>query len=157
YADDFASNWKVGRSLMLLGTMGTGKTHLACAIIQQVLRTEGLAGATARYITAPDLILGVKDTFGRKGKSESEVYESLHAPDLLVIDELGAQGGTEYELGLLHEVIDRRYREMRPTVVVSNMSAQEVAKYIGDRAVDRLRENGGKAVGFTWGSARREV
>ncbi|HGW5898137.1 TPA: ATP-binding protein, partial [Pseudomonas aeruginosa] len=39
YADDFASNWKVGRSLMLLGTMGTGKTHLACAIIQQVLRT----------------------------------------------------------------------------------------------------------------------
>ncbi|MEG6719092.1 ATP-binding protein, partial [Pseudomonas aeruginosa] len=84
--------------------------------------------------------------------TELDALEELAGFDLLEIDELGAQSGTEFDLGLLHEVIDRRYREMRPTVVVSIMSAQEVAKYLGDRAVDRLREIGGKAVGFTWGS-----
>ncbi|MBW5465953.1 ATP-binding protein, partial [Pseudomonas aeruginosa] len=108
--------------------------------------------------SASEIIRVAKGAMNRAAKyTERDALEELAGFDLLVIDELGAQSGTEYELGLLHEVIDRRYREMRPTVVVSNMSAQEVAKYIGDRAVDRLRENGGKAVGFTWGSARREV
>ncbi|MDV7919996.1 ATP-binding protein, partial [Pseudomonas aeruginosa] len=95
--------------------------------------------------SASEIIRVAKGAMNRAAKyTERDALEELAGFDLLVIDELGAQGGTEYELGLLHEVIDRRYREMRPTVVVSNMSAQEVAKYIGDRAVDRLRENGGK-------------
>ncbi|MNI63073.1 DNA replication protein DnaC [compost metagenome] len=74
--------------------------------------------------------------------------------DLLVIDEVGAQKGSEYELGLLHEVIDRRYQLVRPTVVVSNLAANTLGQFIGVRALDRLRQNGGQAVGFSWSSMR---
>ena len=71
-----------------------------------------------------------------------------------VIDEIGAQKGSEYELGLLHEVIDRRYQLVLPTVVVSNLPANALDQFIGDRALDRLRQNGGQAVGFSWSSMR---
>jgi DNA replication protein DnaC len=76
---------------------------------------------------------------------------------LLVVDEVGAQAGTAYELGVLHEVIDRRYQLVLPTVVVSNLAAADLGRYIGDRALDRLREGGGQAVGFSWTSARGAV
>jgi DNA replication protein DnaC len=75
----------------------------------------------------------------------------------LVIDEVGAQAGSAYELGILHEVIDRRYQFVLPTVVVSNLMAADLGRYIGDRALDRLRESGGQAVGFSWASARGAV
>ncbi|CAH0649884.1 DNA replication protein DnaC [Pseudomonas sp. Nvir] len=74
--------------------------------------------------------------------------------DLLVIDEIGAQKGSEYELGLLHSIIDRRYQSVLPTVVISNLNADGLKSYIGDRALDRLRQNGGQQVGFTWESKR---
>ena len=77
--------------------------------------------------------------------------------DLLVIDEVGAQAGTHYELSVLHEVLDRRYQLVKPTVVVSNMDAKELGQYIGERALDRLRENKALLAGFTWASERRRA
>ncbi|MNJ56206.1 DNA replication protein DnaC [compost metagenome] len=74
--------------------------------------------------------------------------------DLLVIDEIGCQKGSEYELGLLHNIIDRRYQAVLPTVLISNLDPDGLKAYIGDRALDRLRQNGGKVVGFTWSSMR---
>ena len=77
--------------------------------------------------------------------------------DLLVIDEVGAQAGTHYELSVLHEVLDRRYQLIKPTVVVSNMDARGLGQYIGERALDRLRENKALLAGFTWESERRRA
>ena len=74
--------------------------------------------------------------------------------DLLLIDELGAQGGTEFERQSLHQIIDTRYRNMRPTIVTSNLPSGKLSAYIGDRALDRLRENGGQAITFDWESSR---
>lgn len=86
--------------------------------------------------------------------SDRDLLIELAGFDLLVIDEVGAQAGTAYELGLLHEVIDRRYQLVVPTVLVSNLAAEDLSRYIGDRALDRMRQNGGQAVGFTWSSMR---
>ena len=60
YAENFDQNWEAGRSLILLGTMGTGKTHLASAIIQEVIKADALGGANALYTTASDIIRSVK-------------------------------------------------------------------------------------------------
>ncbi|MNV94545.1 DNA replication protein DnaC [compost metagenome] len=89
--------------------------------------------------------------------SDRDVLEELASFDLLVIDEIGAQSGSAYELGVLHEVIDRRYQLVLPTVVVSNLVTADLARYIGDRALDRLRQAGGQAIGFNWASARGAV
>lgn len=87
--------------------------------------------------------------------TEEDVLEELGGFDLLVIDEVGASRGSDWEVQLLHEVIDRRYQAVRPTIVVSNLTTTDLKDYIGERALDRLRQGGGDLVGFTWASVRR--
>lgn len=152
YVDQFEENYRVGRSLILSGNVGTGKTHLATGMVQQVIREFG---AMAVIVSAAEIIRIAKGAMVRGADyTERDVIGELAGLDLLVIDEVGAQKGSEYELGLLHEVIDRRYQLVRPTVVVSNLAANTLGQFIGVRALDRLRQNGGQAVGFSWSSMR---
>lgn len=155
YVHGFERNWELGRSMMLLGDVGTGKTHLGCAIAQQVIRSYG---ASARYTMAIEIIRDIKMTFDKKSEqTERDVYASLLAPDLLVIDEVGVQHGSDFERQVLFEVIDSRYRQLMPTIVISNLGLAGLRKCLGDRAVDRLTDAGGPAVLFTWSSARGEA
>jgi DNA replication protein DnaC len=124
-------------------------------MVQAVIREHG---AQAVIATAAEIIRVFKSTMDRSAEySERDVLEELSSFDLLVIDEVGAQSGSTYELGVLHEVIDRRYQLVLPTVVVSNLVTVDLARYIGDRALDRLRQAGGQAIGFNWVSARGAV
>lgn len=156
YVDAFAENFEVGRSMMLLGQVGTGKTHLATGILQQVIRNFGSQGLIGSYTTAGGIIRSVKDTFGNRDRSESAVYAELVSPHLLVIDEIGVQHGTDFERTVLFEVINVRYEQRKPTIIVSNLGMNDLRQCLGDRAVDRLRE-GGLAVLFRWASARGEA
>lgn len=163
YADNFGEHYRAGRNLLMTGNVGTGKTHLACGIIQQLVRQEN---AVAVITTAAEIIRVFKRSMARdSGYTEGDVIDELASFDLLVIDEVGAQAGTAYELGMLHEVIDKRYQLVKPTVLVSNLPATSkqgadgkvapsLEQYIGARALDRLRENDALLAGFTWASAR---
>lgn len=155
FAEDFEQNWRKGRSMMLLGDVGTGKTHLACAITQYVIRHFGVV---ARYTSALAIIRDVKATFGKASEvSERQVYDSLRTPDLLVIDEIGVQHGSDFERQVLFEVINSRYERLQPTIVISNLGIAGLRSCLGDRAVDRLSESDGPVVLFTWSSARGDV
>lgn len=152
YVDQFRENYDAGRCLLLLGNFGNGKTHLGCAILRAVVTRYG---ATALYAPAPDIIAAIKTSFGRgSDTTEQSIHAELTRVDLLLIDELGAQGGTEFERQSLHQVIDTRYRNLLPTIITSNLPGNALSTYIGDRALDRLRENGGEAIAFDWASAR---
>lgn len=161
FAENFPEHYQAGHSLLLVGNVGTGKTHLGSAIAQRVIRTHG---AQAVIVSAAQIIRVAKGSMARNAQyTERDVIEELAGFDLLVIDEVGAQSGTEYERGLLHEVIDQRYQQVLPTVLISNLSADAAAAadgeltlqdFIGERALDRLRQ-GGRAVRFTWDSARK--
>lgn len=155
YAVNFGEHFQAGRNLLLCGNVGNGKTHLASGIVQYVIRQHR---AVAVITTAAEIIRVFKRSMARDaGFTEGDVINELASFDLLVIDEVGAQAGTHYELSVLHEVLDRRYNLVRPTVVVSNLNAQGLSQYIGERALDRLRENKALLVGFTWESARGRV
>jgi DNA replication protein DnaC len=154
YVEAFAENFPLGRCVMLLGQVGTGKTHLACGVLQQVMRNFGTQGLIGRYATAGGIIRSVKETFGARDKTESDVYADLIAPHLLVIDEVGVQHGTDFERTVLFEVINGRYEQMKPTIMLSNLGMAELRQCLGDRAVDRLRDKGGLVVLFRWESAR---
>lgn len=155
YAEGFEKHAMDGRALMLLGDIGCGKTHLACAILQHVVRHEGRTGL---IVTAESITQAVTDSFrSNSGPSKSELILELACVDLLVIDEVGfhtPKPGKDFTPSLLHEVIDARYQRVRPTVVVSNQTAATLHEFIGPRAADRLRENGGLLAPFTWASAR---
>ena len=74
--------------------------------------------------------------------------------DLLIIDEVGVQRGTDYEKDIMFDVINDRYENLRPTIILSNLSVEETKAHLGERVFDRLRENGGKAFLLNWNSYR---
>ncbi|MCE0981671.1 ATP-binding protein [Pseudomonas monteilii] len=151
YAEQFPENFRAGRSLLLTGNVGCGKTHLASAIVRTVVAD----GAAALIIPAGEIVsIARASMVPGSGYTDRDVVVHLGGLNLLVVDEVGCQKGSEYELGLLHSIIDRRYQAVLPTVLISNLGAESLKTYIGDRALDRLRQNGGQQVGFTWSSMR---
>lgn len=156
YADSFDVAAKTGRSLILRGNPGTGKNHLAVAITRQVLT----AGYTALHATAYEIVCRIRETWGRRQpgeQTEQGITRAFGEVDLLVIDEVGRQYGTEGEQIHLFHVIDARYRLMKPTIVISNKRLDEIRAYLGDAALDRLREGGGELVSFNWRSHRGRI
>ena len=151
YAANFGHNYKLGRSLILCGKAGTGKTHLSCAL----LRSLAHKGITGKYITVYRAVQEVRETYGSRDVSELRAIEAFTSPDLLVLDEIGAQYGTDSEHLILFTIINGRYEAMKPTIVISNLNVDGMKKYLDERGYDRLRENGGSVLVFDWGSHRQ--
>jgi DNA replication protein DnaC len=149
FAANFEQHRRNGTVVVFSGKPGTGKSHLATAIGQEVLQT-----GTVLYVSAIDAVRMVRDTW-RKGseKSETQVLEMLASLDLLIIDEVGVQYGTEAEQVTLFDIIDKRYRDQMPMILLTNLNTAEMKKFLGDRSYDRLRE-GGKWIAFDWESQR---
>jgi DNA replication protein DnaC len=152
-------NPEAGGGLWLIGPPGTGKTHLGSAMVQHVIRERRM---WACVLSAREIITMLRASWGRKVVSNSwdwvpqtteEIVEHLGNVALLVLDEVGNSFNTEAEQVQLFDVIDLRYKLCRPTVVISNLPAQEMKKSLGDRSYDRLRE-GARVLQCTWTSAR---
>jgi DNA replication protein DnaC len=155
YAECFEHVRKHGTGLILCGRPGTGKTHLVCAIARQVILTHS---RSVWYTTVAQAVRLVKQTYDRDASgSEAEALKRFQQPDLLILDEVGMQRGTEYEVMLIGEVIDKRYAAVLPTVLVTNHTHTELAQFIGPRAIDRMYEGGGLVLSFDWDSYRPKV
>ncbi|WP_051246477.1 ATP-binding protein [Metapseudomonas resinovorans] len=155
YADRFAENLEAGRCLMLLGKVGNGKTHLAAAVAAVVIEQHR---CNAMYTTVSRVCQQVKASYSKEStQSEREALDIFRTPDLLILDEVGASYGTEFERMVMFEVINARYEDVKPTIVISNLAPGPLVAALGDRTVDRLREGGGVVVVFDWESARREA
>lgn len=151
YADGFGEIYKTGRSIMLLGSPGTGKTHLSIGIALEIISH----GRTAIFTTASRLLRSIKDTYSKHSAiTESQAIAVFTDCDLLIVDEVGVQRGSDYEKDMLFDVINERYENTKPTIILSNLTIAGVREYLGDRVYDRLRENGGKAFVFDWESHR---
>lgn len=154
YADTFSESVETGRSLIFCGTPGTGKTHLATGIAQRVIAD----GHTAAFTTTMNAIRRIRETYRKTStESEAQAIRSFIVPDLLILDEVGTQRGTDDEKVLLFDIINARYESMRPMIVISNLDLKGIREYLGERAFDRLREGGGRAVQFTWESHRKDA
>ena len=150
FAKRFAMSDNPERSMILCGKPGTGKTHIACAIgLQTIHRCMSV-----KFATVLGAVRTVKDTYRRDSQiSESEALRELQAPDLLILDEVGIQVGSEHEKMLVFEIINDRYAQCRPTILISNLNEKDLTEYLGERLVDRFRE-GGAVIPFDWESHR---
>lgn len=157
FADTFPERLQRGDSLIFLGAPGTGKSHLAAAILQAILPEYcGL------YTTCAAVIRSVRATW-RQGseRSEGQVLAMLAEVPLLVIDEVGVQYGTDSEQNILFDLLDRRYRDMMPTLLLANLrlkrerpeDAPGLREVVGERIYDRLTETA-KVVVFDGDSFR---
>ena len=153
YADDFAKVRKTGRSAIFMGNFGTGKTHLAVGIGLQVMREHK---ASVLFASAGRMVRMVKDSWARNsGVTESDVVAQMVFPDLLIVDEVGVQQGTEFERNVMFDVLNDRYEQRKPSLLLTNHTVEDLSsKYLGERVVDRLREDGGAVLKFSWDSGR---
>lgn len=151
YAEKWGENYEHGRSLVLTGLPGTGKTHLACSIAGRVM-AEHLA--SCYFTPVASMLRLIKETYRKDStRTEQQAIDSLLEPDLLILDEVGVQVGSDHEKLLMFEVLNDRYQEMRPTILISNLTADELETFLGQRVMDRYRECG-SVIAFDWQSHR---
>ncbi|MCK5606147.1 ATP-binding protein [Candidatus Pacearchaeota archaeon] len=151
-ANWFLNNLDDTTGLIMIGNPGTGKNHLASAIITEAVQAHN---KTALFTETLKVIRAIKESWRREGAVESEVLKSFVEPDILVIDEIGVQFGSDTERMYLTEIINDRYNYKKPTILLGNVKIEELSSIIGERPLDRFRE-GGKVIIFDWDSYRKK-
>lgn len=126
------------RNLLLTGNCGTGKTMTASAIVNE-LEKRHKTGAI-RTVTQIAMQMDKARDFSTNLQA-TDVLNSLINVDLLVIDEFAVQKGSTAEYLLLDQIIDGRYGEMKPTIMISNLTGQMMGELMGDRIVSRLKSD----------------
>lgn len=153
YADNFYDHFKSGRCMIMSGSVGTGKTHLAISIARQVMAA---LGATVRYTTVSNLLSEIKATYSGDSKlNDQQVMDEMTDPNLLILDEVGTTKQSEFEMATIFDLINTRYECMFPTIVISNLGLAQISEAIGERCYDRLREDGGIGLIFMGDSSRK--
>jgi len=152
YAAKWPERLKQGGGLVMCGKPGTGKNHLALAIAKHVINEHQ---NSALFTTALRIARLFKSTWSKNSeRTEAEVIRIYTDPELLIIDEVGVQFGSESEKLILFEIINTRYERMMPTILISNLPKDELAAFIGERVIDRMNDGGGCTLAFTWESYR---
>ena len=128
----FSSLEKNDKVLLMLGAKGLGKTHLGSAIIRK-------CGGT--FVSIEDLIFKYESSQDFHAKTNREELMNFYSStQMLVIDEIGRSMQTDKENSLLDYILRRRYENMLPTVLISNLSKQDLLKKVGEAVFDRLKE-----------------
>lgn len=152
YANRWPERLKKGGGLVMCGKPGTGKNHLALAIARHAI-TEHQSSAV--FTTALKIAREYKSTWSKGStRTEDDVIRYFTKPDLLIIDEVGVQFGSDAEKLIMFEIINTRYERMKPTILISNQTKEELAAFIGERVIDRMSDGGGCTLSFTWDSYR---
>ncbi len=136
------------KDVLFTGGTGTGKTHLAVAILRGLVesgKAANYATATSQaiFVTVPDLLLTIRDAFGgdRGRQTEYDIVEKYVNVPYLVLDDLGAEKSTEWSIATLYVIIDARYRERKPTIVTTNLSLDRIRDLLSPRIASRLSES----------------
>ncbi len=108
----------VEAGLLLVGPAGRGKTHLACAILSELVATKGVAGL---YVDFSDLLMKITTSFRPDADvSKESVLTPYAETELLILDELGASKPHPWVLDVLYSLLNTRYNRKRITVATSN-------------------------------------
>jgi DNA replication protein DnaC len=108
----------VGKGLFFEGQPGVGKTHLAVAVLKQVIERTGARGL---FYDTRDLLRVIRSTYDQTTRTtELEILRPVMTADLLVLDDLGAEKTSEWVEETMNLIVNTRYNERRLTIFTSN-------------------------------------
>ena len=129
--------------MLINGSIGTGKTHIALAFIKKLLE----ANLYCKYSTEYDLL----NLFFMK---KYDKFNQFKKTDVLIIDELGKRDLLDWQTIQIEELLSYRYNEQLPTILITNRNKKEFKAFVVDRVVDRLKDNNAITVTLTGVSLR---
>ena len=107
-----------GTGLLLTGSIGVGKTHLAVGILQALLSERG---ATGLFYDYRDLLKQVQNSYNQSvAATELEVLRPVFEAEVLVLDELGAAKPTDWVWDTVAHILNTRYNDRRTTIITTN-------------------------------------
>ena len=113
----------VDKGLFLIGPPGIGKSHLAVAVLKQVISTRGARGI---FYDVRELLKVIRSTYDPVVKAtEAEVLRPVISADLLVLDDIGAEKTSEWVEETLNLIVSSRYNQRRLTIFTSNYEEKE--------------------------------
>jgi DNA replication protein DnaC len=118
--------------LLLLGSFGCGKTHLAASIANFAVSM----GVPTLFLTVPDLLDWLRFSYGSTETSFEERFEEIRNIKLLVLDDFGTQNATPWAQEKLFQVLNYRYINHLPLVVTSNLALDDIEPRIRSRLQD---------------------
>lgn len=154
YAEKFSAHNQNGRSLFLVGDTGRGKTHLAAAIVKDIVSQ----GYQAAFVVTIELLSDIRATYQTEVKTEWQLLSPLKQVDLLVLDDISALDQySDWEKGKIYELINMRYESEKPLVVTCNKMVGWVKDRLGQKVVDRLLEMCGDLVQVDGENYRKRI
>jgi len=136
-----------GTGLLLTGSIGVGKTHLAVGILQALVAERGSTGLFYDY---RDLLKQVQNSYNAQVReTELEILKPVFEAEVLVLDELGASKPTDWVWDTVAHILNTRYNDRRTTIITTNyVNAAPLAmdagarvreETLGDRIGERMR------------------
>ena len=135
---DYADGRSRSRFLVLVGSMGTGKTHLAAAIVNARMN-DMTTKAIGKFQSVPEMLQRFRDGYG--DGSYRSTFDLLRRAPLLVLDDLGAEyqrvdSVMTWAAEQLYLLINDRYMNEKELVVTTNVASERLEPRILDRLVD---------------------
>lgn len=120
--------------MVFLGTVGSGKTYLASAIIGKLIENEVDAKIILLHDFLDELRAAVKDDSPQRLINQVKIYK------VLAIDDLGADNNTDFAINAVFSILNYRLNYELPTIITTNLSYKQIEEVYGSRICSRITE-----------------
>lgn len=127
------------KGLFIHGAVGVGKTHTAFALKKQ-WDSENPYRLSIFWNTG-ELLQSTRSDMDRQNYDKARAMETLlDTESLIFLDDLGAESPSGWVLEQMYTLINKRYMDMKPMIITSNLSLEQIGQALGDRIASRLAE-----------------